>query len=91
MPLALRDEAGLRPRHWEIYLPVMSASVLAMVPFIILAERRDAVKPVFLGAIAVLALAQLGLYGLPVSVLDVGCCCFCSLRPSICWKPCCRR
>ena len=72
MPLELRDEVGFAAsRHWEIYLPVMLCSVLAMVPFIILAERKGRVKPVMLGAIALLCLAELGLYGLPVSVVDV--------------------
>jgi len=72
MPLELRDEVGFAAsRHWEIYLPVMLCSVLAMVPFIILAERKGRVKPVMLGAIALLCLAELGLYGLPVSLVDV--------------------
>jgi len=72
MPLELRDEVGFAAsRHWEIYLPVMLCSVLAMVPFIIQAERKGRVKPVMLGAIALLCLAELGLYGLPVSLFDV--------------------
>ena len=72
MPLELRDEVGFAAsRHWEIYLPVMLCSVLAMVPFIIVAERKGLVKPVMLGAIAILCLAELGLYGMPVSVFDV--------------------
>jgi MFS family permease len=72
MPLVLRDEIGFAAsRHWEIYLPVMFCSVLAMVPFIIQAERKGRVKPVMLGAIALLCLAELGLYGLPVSLVDV--------------------
>jgi predicted MFS family arabinose efflux permease len=72
MPLVLRDEVHFAAsRHWEIYLPVMGCSVLAMVPFIIQAERKGHVKPVMLGAIALLCLAELGLYGLPVSLIDV--------------------
>jgi len=72
MPLVLRDEVHFAAsRHWEIYLPVMGCSVLAMVPFIIQAERKGHVKPVMLGAIALLCLAELGLYGLPVSLTDV--------------------
>jgi predicted MFS family arabinose efflux permease len=72
MPLMLRDEVGFEAsRHWEVYLPVMICSVLGMVPFIIQAERKGRVKPVMLGAIALLCLAELGLYGLPVSLVDV--------------------
>lgn len=62
VPLALTREAGLPSNHhWWIYLPVLLLSVMAMVPFIILAERRRMMKRVFLGAILVLGLAQLGL------------------------------
>jgi MFS family permease len=73
MPLVLRDEAGLAAsRHWEVYLPVMFFSVLAMVPFIIYAERRGQMKPVLLGAVTLMTLAELGLYELPVTLIDVG-------------------
>lgn len=69
MPLVLRDEAGVAAaRHWQIYLPVLVGSVAAMVPFIILAERRGRIKSVFLGAIALLVLVEFGLYSLPVTV-----------------------
>ena len=50
-----------RDAHWQVYLPVMLLSFVAMLPFIILAERKRQVKPVFLGAIAVLVVAELGL------------------------------
>lgn len=63
VPLNLKA-AGLEGgHHWRIYLPVMVLSVLAMVPFIILAERKGHMKPVFLGAIMALVLALAGLYG----------------------------
>jgi MFS family permease len=51
VPLVLRD-LGLEPvKHGLLYLPVMVGSILAMVPFIILAERRGRAKGVFLGAV----------------------------------------
>ncbi len=72
VPLVLRDEAGLEAaRHWQVYLPVLVCSVLAMLPFIIGAERGGHIKPVFTGAVAVLMLAQLGLYAVPVSLASV--------------------
>ena len=72
IPLVLRDEVDFAAsRHWEVYLPVMVCSVLAMIPFIIQAERKGRVKPVMLGAIALLCLAELGLYGMPVTLVDV--------------------
>jgi MFS family permease len=59
VPLVLRD-LGLAPaQHSMLYLPVMLASVAAMVPFIVLAERRGLMKQVLLGAVACLAVAEL--------------------------------
>ena len=61
-PLALRD-AGLPSQdHPWLYLPVLAASLVCMVPFIILAERGGRMKPVFLGAIAMLGMALFGMY-----------------------------
>lgn len=49
-------------RHWQVYLPVMVGSILMMLPPMLVAERRNLQKPVFLGALVVLmaALALLG-------------------------------
>jgi predicted MFS family arabinose efflux permease len=43
------------------YLPILVAAFLAMLPFIILAEKHRHMKKVFLGAISLLLIAQLGL------------------------------
>ena len=62
IPLELRDGAVLAPsQHWKLYLPVFITSVIFMVPFINLAERKDMMKPVFVGAIAGLIVAVSGL------------------------------
>lgn len=62
VPLALRD-VGLAPEsHAWLYLPVMLLSIAAMVPFIILAEKKGKLKGVFLFAIAVLCLGQMLLW-----------------------------
>ena len=72
LPLVLRDQAGVvAGDHWKIYLPVLFCSVLAMLPFIILAERRGHIRAVFLAAIAILVVAELGLYFVPVSVASM--------------------
>jgi len=77
LPVILRDRAGLDPaRHWQLYLGVLVASLVVMVPFVIYADRRQRLKQVFVGAVLVLALSQLGLYarsdGLaPIAVLMV--------------------
>lgn len=63
LPLALRD-AGLAPAdHWMIYLPVLVLSMAGAVPFIIIAEKKRKMKQVFLGAIGIIALGELGLSG----------------------------
>lgn len=46
--------------HWKLYLPVLLTSLALMVPFVIQAERRGRIKPIFLGAIGVMALATTG-------------------------------
>ncbi len=62
LPVVLRDASGLDVRHqWYLYLPVLAAAVVLMVPFIILAEKRRKIKPVFLGAILALGGAELAL------------------------------
>jgi len=60
-PLALRDSAGLSSdQHWLIYLPVMTLSMLLMIPFVILAEKKHQLKQVFSAAVMCLAIAELG-------------------------------
>lgn len=59
IPLALQERAGLpREDHWWVYFSALLISFFAMVPFIILAERKRQVKGVVLGAIALLVLVQ---------------------------------
>ena len=61
VPFALMETGGLDvDHHWEIYLPVMVASFLLMVPAIIYGEKQAKMKQVFLGAIAMMLLAQVG-------------------------------
>ena len=63
LPLVLRDEVQLAAAdHWQLYLPVLLASMVAVVPFIILAEKKRRLKPVFLAAIGILGVAEFGLY-----------------------------
>ena len=61
VPLMLRAEGVVSEKHWEIYLPVMLLAIAAMVPFIILAEKKRRMKQVFVGAIVVLLVAVTGL------------------------------
>ncbi|VAW67036.1 Inner membrane transport protein YajR [hydrothermal vent metagenome] len=62
-PLVLQNQAGLLAAdHWKLYLPVFLMSVALMVPFIIIAETRRRMKQIFVGAIGVLAVAELNLF-----------------------------
>lgn len=73
LPLALRDLAGLpAERHWEVYLPVLLLSLPMAIPFIIRAEKYRRMKQVFIGAIAVVALAEASLYLFHTSVIGIG-------------------
>ncbi len=63
IPLDLKALGLPAAHHWWVYLPVLVLSVLAMVPFIILAERGGHHRAVLLGAVAALSLALFGLYG----------------------------
>nr|WP_286804499.1 MULTISPECIES: MFS transporter [unclassified Marinimicrobium] len=58
MPQRLETDLGIaRGDHWFVYLPLLAGAFAAMLPFIIIAEKRRQMKPVFLGAIALLGLA----------------------------------
>jgi len=54
----------LTSQHWLVYLPVVILSFLAMVPFIIVAEKKRKMKPIFIFAILLVAAAQLLMGGL---------------------------
>lgn len=61
LPLVLRDRLQLpTEQHWHLYLPVFVLSMLSMVPFVLLAEKKRRMKPVFLGFIALVAAACAG-------------------------------
>ena len=69
--------AGLAlPAHWQLYLPVVLASFLVMIPPILYADRRNRPKPVLLGAVvlllavqALLGVTQAGVGGLAGAML----------------------
>jgi MFS family permease len=52
-------QAGLPlVQHWQLYLPVVVASFVLMVPAVLYADRRNRPRPVLLAAIALLVLVQ---------------------------------
>ncbi len=60
VPFALKETSGMSEnQHWIVYLPVLIASFVLMLPAIIYAEKRAKLKPVFIGAVALMLFAQL--------------------------------
>lgn len=63
VPSALVQYAGIAvPEHWKIYLPVIVASVVLMLPAVFVGEKRGKIKHVFLGAVALMILVQGGFW-----------------------------
>ena len=55
-PTLLQDQFGLpSSSHWWFYLTVMVMSFFAMIPFIIVGEKKRWMKPILCGAIVMLA------------------------------------
>jgi MFS family permease len=48
------------PEHWILYLPVVLASFALMLPPVLYADRRNAARPVMIGAIALLVAVEAG-------------------------------
>lgn len=72
LPIELRDRLAVPvEHHWQIYLGVLGASIVLMVPFVVIAERYRMMKPVFVGAVVAAGLAQVGLMGTEAGLLPV--------------------
>lgn len=62
LPNVLVNAGGLSiDQHWKIYLPVVLASFVLMLPPIFLGEKRGRMKQVFVSAIALLLIVEVGL------------------------------
>jgi len=59
VPFALRDNGLPETSHWTVYLPVLFASVALMWPFVRQSDRPGRGKPIFVGAVALLLVAQI--------------------------------
>ena len=63
VPLTLQDIVGLASsQHWQVYLPVLLASVILMAPAIILGERANKSVACFKAAVLILLISQIGYY-----------------------------
>jgi MFS family permease len=69
-PLFVR--AGLPlAEHWKLYLPVVLASFVLMIPGVIYADRKNRPKRVLLASVALLVLVQGGLAALDAGLLGL--------------------
>lgn len=63
VPFLLEDHFGLPvERHWLLYLTTMALGFFAMLPLIIVGERRHQLKPVFITAVVLLGVAEVMLF-----------------------------
>jgi len=72
VPLELVEAGLAAERHAWLYLPVMLGGMGLMVPFVIKAEKGGKMKEVFLGAVGLLGLAQIGLYAMEGHLWGLG-------------------
>lgn len=78
VPSALEVVVGIeRDHHWRVYLPILAISVVAMLPLMVLAERRHQLREAFLIGIFLvpLGIALLGVGGSPI-LFVLGLCVF---------------
>ena len=60
VPFAIQKTSNLGVnQHWQVYLPILVGSFALMIPAIIVGEKRGLLKPVFIGAVALMFVAQL--------------------------------
>ncbi len=60
IPIILVNTIGLdESKQWILYLPVLILACFFMIPFVIIAEAKRLMKPIFVGAIATLTIIQI--------------------------------
>ena len=68
VPIALATSGGLDVnQHWKVYLPVLLSSFVFMVPIIIVSEKFNKSKFVFIGSIFLMLIAQL-MFGILINI-----------------------
>jgi MFS family permease len=68
VPIALASSGGIDVnQHWKVYLPVLLSSFVFMVPIIVLSEKFNKAKLVFISSIILMLIAQL-MFGMLINV-----------------------
>ncbi len=57
VPVGLLNAGLAQAEHWKVYLPVMVVAFIVMVPFIIVAEKRQKMKEVLLIAVGLICIS----------------------------------
>ena len=72
VPFAIQKTSNLDvSHHWQVYLPILVGSFILMIPAIIVGEKKNKLKQVFVGAVALMLIAQLCFAGLIASFWGV--------------------
>jgi predicted MFS family arabinose efflux permease len=72
LPLSVESAGLAAVDHWLLYLPVVLLAIVAMAPFIIMAERGGKVRSVLLGSVIAMGAAMLGFYLFNESIWVLG-------------------
>jgi MFS family permease len=74
LPLAMEHAGFLRQQQWKVYLITMLVSFIAVIPFVIYAEKKRQMKRVFVACVVMIFLAEIVLWfaGLHLWVIFAG-------------------
>jgi MFS family permease len=68
VPIALASSGGIDVnQHWKVYLPVLLSSFVFMVPIIVVSEKFNKAKLVFISSIFLMLIAQL-MFGMLINI-----------------------
>lgn len=77
VPIILLEQTELSSAdHWQVYLPALLASVVFLVPMIILSTRKQWLMRIFLSAVCILLFAQCLMMWRPLGVIGITACLF---------------
>ena len=62
LPLAMESAGFLRQQQWVVYLTTMLVSFVAVIPFVIYAEKKRQMKRVFVACVVMIFLAEIVLW-----------------------------
>jgi len=77
VPIILLEQLDLGTQdHWRVYVPALLASIVFMIPMIILSSKKHLLMRIFLAAISILLFAQCLLMWRPLGVMGMTVCLF---------------